>query len=191
MRGNFGRETCRKPWKLRSTGVGVIKTSRRKSRELRLTVILRSVAMFYLGSKPVCLINRQNDREQATLTAQRLTINSITFNKQPGELYKGGCAPVYNSFGDRYTATSVNLRSREEQTHAGDNGRWQIAVRACLCSNASRTFRSNLYSLCQIRHTCYLARVASTSRPNWTRVNRTPIPPPVHEMFALRYRRFC
>lgn len=62
MCGNFGRETWRKPWKLRSTGVAVIKTSRRKSTELRLTVIVRFAVMFYLRSKPVCLINRRNDR---------------------------------------------------------------------------------------------------------------------------------
>ena len=70
------------------------------------------------------------------------------------------------------STTSVNLRSSDEQTHELANGRWQIGVRACLRSNVLPGFPGNLYSRWQIRHTCYLAHVASTSRLNWTRVER-------------------
>lgn len=163
MCGNFGRETWRKPWKLRSTGVAVIKTSRRKSTELRLTVIVRFAVMFYLRSKPVCLINRRNDRPSLHRVAWK-------FDEFQWEFLQGwnsSCA----RHGIRSMLPSVNLWS--ERGANTRHGR-VIGDRACLRSNVSHSFRGNLYSNCQIRHTSLSASSCGVAAKRWTVEGGTP-----------------
>lgn len=173
MCGNFGRETWRKPWKLRSTGVAVIKTSRRKSTELRLTVIARFAVMFYLRSKPVCLINRRDDRPS---NLHRVAWKFDEFQsefKDVKRTYVEACSHVFDVRFDLSILSSVNLRSGEEQTHVGR----VMGDGACLRSNVLHSFRGNLYSNCQIRHTSLSACVAWTSRLNAGRGWNTDLSP--------------
>lgn len=188
MCGNFGRETWRKPWKLRSTGVAVIKTSRRKSTELRLTVIARFAVMFYLRSKPVCLINRRDDRPS---NLHRVAWKFDEFQsefKDVKRTYVEACSHVFDVRFDLSILSSVNLRSGEEQTHVGR----VMGDGACLRSNVLHSFRGNLYSNCQIRHTSLSASCGlDVAAKRWTRVEHRSLTQPFMEMFVLWYRRFC
>lgn len=79
------------------------------------------------------------------------------------------------------------LWSSPQQTM--DNGRWRIAV--CVARsprNASPTFRRNLYSRRQIRHTCEAIRGDVAAERNQPPVSDVSPPQTLREMFALRYR---
>lgn len=81
---------------------------------------------------------------------------------------------------------------RERSKHTRHVGRVMGDGGSCLRSNVLHSFRGNLYSNCQIRHTS-LSCGLDVAAKRWTRVEtRTPIShPTLHEMFVLWYRRFC
>lgn len=188
MCGNFSRETWRKPWKLRSTGVAVIKTSRRKSTELRLTVIVRFAVMFYLRSKPVCLINRRVDRPS--------NLHRVAWKFHEWELKDETCVrwrvfSIRDSI-SRFPRALIFGQEKSKQTrHVG----LVMGDGACPRSNLLHSFRGNLYSNCQIRHTSLSAscRGLDVAAKRWTRVERErrSLTQPFMEMFVLWYRRFC
>lgn len=149
-------------------------------------MIARFAVMFYLRSKPVCLINRRNDRPS---NLHRVAWKFDEFQsefKDVKRTYVEACSHVFDVRFDLSILSSVNLRSGEEQTHVGR----VMGDGACLRSNVLLSWKF-IFELPDKAHFAICLCGLDVAAKRWTRVEHRSLTQPFMEMFVLWYRKFC